>query len=57
MSVAKIMAKKRNIGENFYTHKPQFGLEHTTFLNGNHLLADRARELLKSGLNGERPVV
>jgi len=27
------MAKKTKIGENFYTHKPQFGLEHTPFLN------------------------
>jgi len=46
------MAKKNKIGENFCTHKPQFGLEHTPFLNGHHSPADRARELFKSALNG-----
>jgi len=45
------------IGENFSTHKPQSGLENIPFLNGHHLTADRARELFKSGLNGERLVV
>jgi len=51
------MAKKNKIGENFCTHKPQFGLELTPFLNGHHVLADRARELFKSALNGERLAV
>ena len=51
------MAKKNKIGENFCTHKPQFGLEQTPFLNGHHSPADRVRELFKSILNGERLVV
>jgi len=45
------------IGENFSTHKPQSGLENIPFLNGHHLTADRAREMFKSGLNGEKLVV
>jgi len=51
------MDKTPKIGENFSTHKPQSGLENTPFLNGHHSPADRARELFKSGLNGERLVV
>jgi len=51
------MDKSPKIGENFCTHKPQFGLEHTLFLNGQHSPAHRAREVFKSGLNGERLVV
>jgi len=51
------MDKKTKIGENFCTHKPQFELEHTPFLYGQHSPADRARELFKSTLNQERLVV
>jgi len=51
------MDKTPKIDENFSTHKPQSGLENTPFLNGSHSPADRARELFKSGLNGERLVV
>jgi len=51
------MDKKTKIGENFCTHKPQFGLEHTPFLYGQHSPADRTRELFKSALNWERLVV
>jgi len=51
------MDKTPKIGENFSTHKPQSGLENIPFLNGHHSPADRARELFKSGLNGERLVV
>jgi len=51
------MDKAPKIGENFSTHKPQSGLENTLFLNGHHSSADRARELFKSGLNGERLAV
>jgi len=50
------MDKKTKIGENFCTHKPQFGLEHTP-VYGQHSPADRARELFKSALNRERLVV
>jgi len=57
MSVAEIMDKKTKIRDNFCTHKPQFWLEHTPFLNSHHSPADRARELFKSDLNGERLVV
>jgi len=46
------MDKTAKIGENFSTPKPQSGLENI-FLNGHHSPADRARELFKSGLNGE----
>jgi len=51
------MDKTLKIGENCSTHKPQSGLENILFLNGHHSPADRARELFKSGLNGERLVV
>jgi len=51
------MDKKTKIGESFFTHKPQFGLEHTPSLYGQHLPADRARELFKFALNQERLVV
>jgi len=51
------MDKTPKIGENFSTHKTQSGLENTPFLNGHHLPADLARELFKSGLNGQRLVV
>jgi len=51
------MDKKTKIGETFCTHKPQFGLEHTPSLNGQHTPADRARELFKSALNRETHVV
>jgi len=51
------MDKTPKIDENFSTHKTQSGLENTTFLNGHHSPADRAGELFKSGLNGERLVV
>jgi len=51
------MDKKKQIGENFYTHKPQPGVEYTPFLYGHHSPADRARELFKPALNGERLVV
>jgi len=57
MSVAEIMDKTPKIGENISTHKPQSGLENILFLNGHHSPADRARELFKSGLNGEILVV
>jgi len=59
MSVAKIMDKKTKIDENFCTHKPQFGLEHTPSLYGqhSHSPAHRAGELFKSALNRERLVV
>jgi len=51
------MDKTAKIGEHFSTHKTQSGLENTPFLNGHHSPANRARELFKSGLNGERLVV
>ena len=51
------MDEKTKSGENFRTHKPQFGLEHTPSLYGQYLPADRARELFKSALNQERLVV
>ena len=51
------MNKTPQIGENFSTHKPQSTLENIPFLNGHHSPADQARELFKSGLNGERLVV
>jgi len=51
------MDKKTKIGENFCTHKPQFGLEHTPSLYRQHSTADRARELFKSAVNRERLVV
>jgi len=51
------MNKTPKIGENFSTHKPQSTLENIPFLNGHHSPADQARELFKSGLNGERLVV
>jgi len=51
------MDKTPKIGENFSTPKPQSGLENIPFLNGDHSPADRARELFKSVLNGERLVV
>ena len=57
ISVAEIMDKTPKIGENFSTHKPQSDVENTPVLNGHHSPADRARELFKSGLNGERLVV
>jgi len=57
LSVAEIMAKTPKIGENFCTHKPQSRVEYTPFLNGHHSPEDRARELFKSALNGERRVV
>jgi len=43
--------------ENFCTHKPQSGIECTHFLSGHHSPTDRAGELFKSALNGERLVV
>jgi len=57
MPVAKIMDEKTKISENFYTHKLQFGLEHTPSLYGQYSPADRARELFKSALNREKLVV
>jgi len=51
------MDKIPKIGENFSTHKPQYGVENIPFLNGHHSPADRARELFKFPLNGERVVV
>jgi len=51
------MDKTPKIGENFSTHKLQSEVESIPFLNGHHSPADRARELLKSDLNGERLVV
>jgi len=51
------MAKKDKIGETFCTHKPQSRVKYTPFLNGQHSPADRARELFKTALNGERLVV
>jgi len=51
------MDKTPKIGENFSTHKRQSRLESIPFLNGHHSSADRARELFKSGMNGERLVV
>jgi len=51
------MDKTPNVGENFSTPKPQSGLENIPFLNGHHSPADRARELFKTGLNGERRAV
>jgi len=51
------MDKKTKIGENFCTHKLQFGLEHTPSLYGQHSPSDQARELFKSALNRERLVV
>jgi len=51
ISVAKIMDKKRKIVENFCTHKPQFGLEHSPILYGQHSPVARAKKLLKSALN------
>jgi len=51
------MDKTPNIGENFSIHKPQSGVENIHFLNGHHAPADRAKELFKSGLNGEKLVV
>jgi len=51
------MDKILKIGENFCTHKPQPGAEYTAFVYGQHLPADRARELFKSTLNRGRLVV
>jgi len=51
------MDKTPKISENFSTPKPQSGVVSTPFLNGHHSQADRARELFKSVLNGERLVV
>jgi len=51
------MNKTPKIGKNFSIPKSQSGLENIPFLNGHHSPADRARELFKSGQNGERPVV
>jgi len=51
------MDKTPKIGENISTHKPQSGVENTPFLNGHQSPADRARELFKYDLNGERLVV
>jgi len=51
------MDKTPKIGENFSTNKSQSGVENISFLSGHHSPADRARELFKSGLNGERLVV
>jgi len=51
------MDKKTKIGENFSTHKPQARLDYTSFLNGHHSPADRARELFKPALNREKLVV
>jgi len=51
------MDKITKIGENFYTHKPQPGVDYTPFLNGHHSPADRAKELFKPALNGEGLVV
>jgi len=51
------MDKTHKIGENFSTPKPQSGLENIPSLNGHNWPADRARELFKSVLNGERLVV
>jgi len=48
---------KKKFGENVCTHKPQFWVQYTLFLASHHSPADRAKELLKSGLNGERLVV
>jgi len=45
ISVAKIMDKKNKVGENLCTNEPQPGVDYTSFLNGYHLPADRAREL------------
>jgi len=53
----KLWKKTPKIGENFSTHIPQSGVENISFLNGDHSPADRARELFKSVLNGERLVV
>jgi len=51
------MDKKPKIYENFCTHNPQLEVKNTPFLYGQHSPADRARELLKSPLNGEILVV
>jgi len=51
------MNKKTKVGELFCIHKPQPGVEYTRFLLGHHSPADRARELFKPDLNGERLVV
>jgi len=51
------MDKKTKFGENFCTNKPQSWVQYTPFLTGHHSPADRARELFKSGLCGERLVV
>jgi len=51
------MDQKTKIGENFCTHKSQPGVQNITFLYSHHSPADRARELFKSALNGERLVV
>jgi len=51
------MNKTPKIGENFITHKPQSGVENIPFLNNHYSPADRARELFKSVVNGERLVV
>jgi len=51
------MDKAPKTDEKFSTHKPQTRLENIPFLNGHHSPADRARELFKFGLNGERLVV
>jgi len=44
-------------GETLKKRKPQPGVEYTPFLNGHHSPADRARELFKPALNGEKLVV
>jgi len=51
------MDKKTKFGENFCTQKPQSWVQYTPFLTGHQSPADRAIELFKSGLNGERLVV
>jgi len=50
------MDKTSKFGENFCTHKPLSGVENIRFLNGHHSPADRAIDLFKSGLIGERLV-
>jgi len=51
------MNKKTKFGENVCTHKPQSWVQYTLFLTGHHSPTDRTRELLQSGLIGERLVV
>jgi len=51
------MANKTKLVKISSHTNPNLGWNTPLFLNGHHSSADPARELFKSALNGERPVV